>query len=244
MYYLPAADLFIQCSNYFSQVCSSRYFVFCRFCLGSLFSAVSFKIKYFKQVSVHLEIPISSVPAEFGCDTKMPLYCSWKYLCFKCIWLYDKKPSRFVAELCYSGWYMGCSVQFPIIFLGKNVMAWSHSQEQSKLVLESWRLMWMYSTTSIEEARWPARAGSSLLLQTVSALDSLLIVSFSLATLVAEALGFDTMGVSSCFKASLLCWRESFHKFSNSAAGDKDREAWMWKVSQKRTVSLWLLNLL
>lgn len=148
MYYLPAADRFIQCSNYFSQVCSSRYFVFCRFCLGSLFSTVSFKIKYFKQVSVHLEIPISSVPAEFGCDTKMPLYCSWKYLCFKCIWLCDKKPSRFVAELCYSGWYMGCSVQFPIIFLGKNVMAWSHSQEQSKLVLESWRFMWMYSTTS------------------------------------------------------------------------------------------------
>lgn len=53
-----------------------------------------------------------------------------------------------MAELCYSGWYMGSSVQFPIIFLGKNVMAWSHSQEQSKLVLESWRFMWMYSTTS------------------------------------------------------------------------------------------------
>lgn len=48
---------------------------------------------------------------------------------------------------------------------------------------------------------------------------------FSLATLVTAALGFDTIGVSSCFKASLLCWKESFHKYSNSAAGDKDREA-------------------
>lgn len=73
MYYLPAADLFTQCSNYFSQVCSSRYFVFCRLCLVSLCSTANFKIKYFKPVAVHLEVSISSVPVEFGCDTKMLL---------------------------------------------------------------------------------------------------------------------------------------------------------------------------
>lgn len=40
-------------------------------------------------------------------------------------------------------------------------------------------------------------------------------VFFSLGALVAEALGFDTVGVSACFKASLLWWKESFHKYSN-----------------------------
>lgn len=37
----------------------------------SLCSTVNFKIKYFKPVAVHLEVSISSVPVEFGCDTKM-----------------------------------------------------------------------------------------------------------------------------------------------------------------------------
>lgn len=97
-----------QCSNYFRLICSSRHFVFWRLCLGSLFSTVSFKIKYFKPVSVHLGMPISSVPIEFGCDTKM--FLSWKYLWFWCLWLSDKKPFGFVAEFCYSGWYMVFSV--------------------------------------------------------------------------------------------------------------------------------------
>lgn len=39
----------------------------------SLCSTVNFKIKYFKPVAVHLEVSISSVPVEFGCDTKMLL---------------------------------------------------------------------------------------------------------------------------------------------------------------------------
>lgn len=51
----------------------SQDIFFCRLCLGSLFSIVSFKIKYFKPVSVHLGMFISSVPVEFGRDTKMLL---------------------------------------------------------------------------------------------------------------------------------------------------------------------------
>lgn len=47
---------------------------------------------------------------------------------------------------------------------------------------------------------------------------------FSLGALVTESVVFDTTEVSSHFKASLLWWKESFHKYSNSAAGDQDNE--------------------
>lgn len=48
---------------------------------------------------------------------------------------------------------------------------------------------------------------------------------FSLGALVTEALGFDTIGFSSCFETYSFWWKESLHKSSNSAAGDKDTEA-------------------
>jgi len=50
-----------------------KILIFCSLCLGSLFSKESFKIKYFKPVSVHLGMPMNVVPVEFGCDAKMLL---------------------------------------------------------------------------------------------------------------------------------------------------------------------------
>lgn len=147
-----------------------------------------------------------------------------------------------MAELCYSGWYMGFSVRFPIISLGKNVMAWSHSQEQGKLVLECWRFMWVYSTTST----WGSKVTcQSRQLFTFASCFSSELVTHGFFLLVPLWQELWVLTRWEFFHVSgYPCSGGRVHKFSNFAAGDKGMEAQMWKVSQERTVSLWLLNLL
>lgn len=130
MYYLPAADLFTQGSNYFSQGCSSRCFVFCWLCLGSLFSTVSFKMKYFKPVSVHLGMSISSVPVEFGCDTKMLLSVLFMeiplVLVYLALW---QEAFQVCGRILLLGLIHGCLGAVSCHLFRKKIMAWSCIQE-------------------------------------------------------------------------------------------------------------------
>lgn len=112
-----------------------------------------------------------------------------------------------MAELCYSGWYMGFSVQSPIISLGKNVMAWSHSQEQGKLVLECWRFMWVYSTTSTWGSKVTCQ--SRQLFAFASCFSSELVTHgfFLLVPLWQELWVLTRWEFFSCFRISLLWWK-------------------------------------